>query len=309
LCSTQKLILDYKQFKAAQLIQRNVRGWLVRFRNQKFIGAAIVIQKWWRRFMFESILVIMAEAKLQQAVLSHYNKCATLIQKVFRGWWSRKHVNDLTKLKSLQTSLTEYLITVLSVYLHEVKHKGQVPGLYYKNFPEKCIETIDQLLATLDYRIYNAFSCYKMQKKMAEVNVLRNTFKKSDLYTFVPFRGFDDRGVCEGRPSEQKVEESADLIRAFVCQKHDVDMKSKVTRKFSNAGEGKLINYLVFQKLYHITATFLKRIAHYMKRWHYADGNVILPKKIFRMTDIKALLDEVKNNLEDIFGQLEACKC
>ncbi|KAH8393639.1 hypothetical protein KR200_008474, partial [Drosophila serrata] len=302
LCSTQQLILEFKQFKAAQLIQRHVRGWLVRFRNRKFERAAIIIQKWWRRFMAEGILVMLAEAKLQRVVNAYHNRCASIIQSSFRGWWSRKHVNDLTKLRSLQSSLAEYLISVLGVHLHEVKHKGQVPGLYWNNFPTKCSATIDKLMATLDYRIYNAFSCYRMQKKMAEVHALRTAFEKSEVYTFVPFHGFDDRGLCEGRKSVQVVEngDNANLVRAFVCQKHDMDMKTVSSHILAEKSIKQALD---------ITTTFLKRIAHDMKKWHDADGNMVLPKTIFKMKDIKALLDEVKENLEEIYGPLEPCNC
>ncbi|KAH8279753.1 hypothetical protein KR054_004266 [Drosophila jambulina] len=305
---TQKLILDYKQFKAAQLIQRYVRGWLVRFRNRKFHLAAVVIQKWWRRYMAQRHLLVLVEKKLQLAVVSFYDAKATLIQKVFRGWWSRQHVNDLTKLQSLQTSLAQHIIRVLGIYLHEVKHRGQIPGFHTRHLPPKCLETIDQLMATLDYRIFNAYSCYRMQKTLSKVKHMRNAFKKSAYYTLVPFRGFDDRGVCVGRRSsladEEKSPESTNLIRAFVCRKHDMDLKTKGTGKIPieeahNSAKQAL----------HVVNSFVKRITLDMKKWHDQKGKEILPREIFKNTDTKVLLDEVKVKLEDIFGKLEPCKC
>ncbi|KAH8251409.1 hypothetical protein KR032_011175 [Drosophila birchii] len=294
---THRLILDYKQFKAAQVIQRYVRGWLVRMNNRKFVLAAIVIQKWWRRFMAKGLLLILSERKLQQAVISHYNSCATLIQKVFRGWWCRKHVNDLTKLKSLQTSLAEHLLGSLGSYLHGVRAKGDVPGLYYEQVPRKCLELINQITATLDYRIFNAFSCYKMQRKMSDINELRREFRQSGQYTNVPFRGFDDCGRVSVLETNEDAHEHVNLIRAFVCMKHDIDIKSKLKRK-TTFEDDRMPNKRSL-------AAFLKRIHLDMKKWHDADGTELLPQYLFKMPDMKAFLNVAKTYLRD----KEPCNC
>lgn len=257
LSSTQSLILDHKQFKAARFIQKHVRGWLVRVRQRNADLAVVVIQKWWRRYQAQRNMVLVAENNLQEAVVAHYHRCATLIQKVFRGWWSRKHIFDLTKLKTLQHLLAEDILHCLGSYLRESKHKSLLPGVHNVRLPRwvpcsvefskqniliistrplssKCLDVTEQLMTTFGYRFYNGQACYKMQKTTAMIEDLRKAFKNSIEYTYVPFHGFNDRRVCERRNSVmdlvEKNPESFDLIQAFVAGQRSMDSKANYKR-------------------------------------------------------------------------------
>jgi len=126
----QSLILDYKQFKAARTIQRYSRGWMVRNRRRKLEESAIVVQKWWRRFQAQRNFLFVVEKLLQEAMLAHYHRSATLVQTLYRGWWSRKHIFDLTVLKSLQNTLAKDLIHTLVKDLHSTKNSQLLPGVY-----------------------------------------------------------------------------------------------------------------------------------------------------------------------------------
>ncbi|XP_017024055.1 uncharacterized protein [Drosophila kikkawai] len=302
---TLRLILDYKQFKAAQLIQRHIRGWLVRTNLRKLKLATVVIQKWWRRYMAQKNLIVVAETKLQLAVVQLYNLSATLIQKVFRGWWYRKQGIDMRKLRHLQMSMSEYIIRILGNCLNELKDKAMLPGVRIR-LPQKCNETIEQLVSTFDYRIYNGRACYRMEQTKQEINDLRNSFKVSADYTNVPFRGFDYKELCERHVSSLEVveqtPEAIELIRKFVAGKADMNLKSKYIRK-SKIAASKL-TYRLDKK-----TAFFKRITRDMKKWHNANGDKVLPKEIFKNTDMKVLLEEAQENLEDIFGRLGLCIC
>lgn len=72
----------------------------------------------------------VAEERLQEAVLAYYNLCAVRIQTLFRGWWSRKHIFDLTRLKIMQRLVAEDLIHSVAKVLHTTKGSEMLPGVY-----------------------------------------------------------------------------------------------------------------------------------------------------------------------------------
>ncbi|KAH8353191.1 hypothetical protein KR084_009504, partial [Drosophila pseudotakahashii] len=310
----QSVILDYKQFKAARTIQCYFRGWMVRNRQRKLKESAIVIQKWWRRFQAQRNLLFVAERALQSAIMEHYHRSAILIQTLYRGWWSRKHIFDLTVLKSLQNTLAKDLIHTLSKYLHSTRNSELLPGVYSIRDSRICLKTLEQLMATFGYRYYNAQASYKMNKSLETVARGRLTFRAAKYQTYIPYAGFNDRGFCETKHYSAthlstKETEHFELIRTFLegSRKIDMQITAKIEQKAIMLAEENRLRKL--KEKDNQKKSFVKRIFLEMKNWHHPNGEPIICSRIFKSTEMIAVLDNAKKTLESVFGQLEPCVC
>jgi len=126
---TQLLLLDYKQFKAARLIQRNYRGWSVRHMIKKRHRAAIIIQRIWRKYVTNRNLINNLQNTTQSKVLMTFNSSSIKIQALFRGWWSRKYINNMIYLKTIQLNAVEDILHCIIYKLHTLKRTEKLPGL------------------------------------------------------------------------------------------------------------------------------------------------------------------------------------
>ncbi|XP_032575347.1 uncharacterized protein LOC116801231 [Drosophila sechellia] len=313
LTRVQSVILDHKQFKAARTIQRYFHGWLVRENYRKLLKSAIIIQKWWRRFEAQRNLLYVAESALQSAVLAHYEKSATLIQTLYRGWWSRKHIFDLTMLKSVQIMLAKDLIHSLLKYLHATKNSEMLPGIYTIRDSSICLETLEELMATFGFRYYNDHACYKMKETLSMVAQSRKVFTSTSYFTDVPYPGFNDRGFCGPQQHSTmtvnaKDQEHYELIHIFLTGSRKMGMTTaKIEQKIANLAEENRLNMLI--KRDNKKKSFIKRIYLDMKNWHYSNGDPILPISLFKNSEMPAVLESAKKTLESIFGELEPCVC
>ncbi|XP_037708254.1 uncharacterized protein LOC119546198 [Drosophila subpulchrella] len=314
LTRAQSLILDYKQFKAARTIQRYARGWMVRNRQRKLEESAIVVQKWWRRFQTQRNFLFVVEKLLQEAMWAHYQRSATLVQTLYRGWWSRKHIFDLTVLKSLQNTLAKDLIHTLVKDLHSTKNSQLLPGVYTIRDSRICLKTLEQLMATFGYRYYNAQACYKMNKTLATVAQARKTFKSADFLTDIPYAGFNDRGFCVNKQLSstslnKRDTDHFELIRTFLAgyRKMDLSITAKIEQKAINLAEE--LRLIKIQERENKKKSFVKRIFLDMRNWHHPNGEPFLPSHIFKKNDMVVVLDNAKKALEFEFGQLEPCVC
>ncbi|KAL3271430.1 hypothetical protein HHI36_021910 [Cryptolaemus montrouzieri] len=87
-----KYELDKKRYFAALIIQRTFRGFAVRCEYKRCIHAAIVIQKHFRGYLLRLHLPEIATVAFRRKCLSIFNKMATKIQALWRGYWTRKTV-------------------------------------------------------------------------------------------------------------------------------------------------------------------------------------------------------------------------
>ncbi|XP_051859001.1 abnormal spindle-like microcephaly-associated protein homolog [Drosophila albomicans] len=151
---TQLLLLDYKQFKAARIIQKTFRGWRVRNHMVKQSNAAEIIQRVWRRYLVGRNLQMIAEEKVQQSMVILFNSSSIKIQASFRGWWTRKHVNNTSYLHTLQLNAVQYILYEMIGSLHTMKRSNVLPGIstFYN---QECMDKVQNLLSTLSYRMYN----------------------------------------------------------------------------------------------------------------------------------------------------------
>ncbi|XP_016985922.1 uncharacterized protein LOC108049292 [Drosophila rhopaloa] len=310
----QSVILDYKQFKAARTIQRFVRGWLVRHHLRNLERSAIVIQKWWRRFAAQRNLINVAEKVLQSTILAHYEWSATKIQTIYRGWWSRKHIFDLTMLKKLQNALAKDLIHTLVKYLYSTKHSDLMPGVYTIKESSVCLKTLEQLMSTFGFRYFNAQASYKMHKSLSMVAQGRQAFKIASDFTDVPYSGFNDTGFCNIRNHSvmnlnATEPEHFEFIHIFLAghQKLDMAVNIKLDKIAAIAAEENRLRIL--KEKNNKKKSFLKRIFQDMQNWHHPDGEPILPRGIFRNNDLVPILYNAQKTLESFFGQLEPCVC
>ncbi|KAH8325077.1 hypothetical protein KR074_005973, partial [Drosophila pseudoananassae] len=308
--SAEGLILDYKQFLAARNIQRFVRGWLVRSHMANIDRSAIVIQRWWRGFMCRRMYTSLVEERLQEAAMAYYNQCALRIQTLFRGWWSRKHVFDLTKLKIMQRLLAEDLIHAMVKLLHTDKGSNMLPGVYTLRNNEKCLKFSEQLLVTFGYRFYNAQACYKTLLNSSLISEQRQAFLNAERYTYVPYMGFNYGGVCNRRTSftkslKAKDGELFDIIQTFMSGHRAMDLghTGKRDQMINLMLEEARMDFIQKRK------RFLKHIVASMQKWS-GDGEKILPKSLFKKPyNMVALLEAVKDNIVERYGPLDPCIC
>ncbi|XP_017115824.1 uncharacterized protein LOC108138215 [Drosophila elegans] len=314
LTRTQSEILDYRQFKAARTIQCFVRGWLVRHHLRKAQEWAIVIQRWWRRFQAQRNLNSVAEKVLQSTILAHYDRSATLIQSLYRGWWSRKHVYDLTMLKTLQNTLAKDLVHTLVKYLYLMKHSDQMPGVYTIKESGMCLKSFEQLMATFGFRYFNAQACYIMNKSLSTVAQGRKVFGRCVDFTDVPYSGFNDKGMCVNRKYSvvhlnATEPEHFELVQTFLAGHRKMDMAVTVKLDKIAASAAEELRLKLLKERSNNKKSFIKRIILEMKNWHHPDGEPILPSAIFKKNEPDAVLHNAKITLESLFGKLEPCVC
>lgn len=118
------------QFLAARTIQCHWRSHLSRLRESRRWRAAITIQRWWRGFNTRRKLVYKLEDMLQQRLLDLYNKSATKIQALFRGWWTRRTVHDVYALHNMQACAASDLLSCVAYKLHHLLRTYSIPGIY-----------------------------------------------------------------------------------------------------------------------------------------------------------------------------------
>ncbi|XP_060656379.1 uncharacterized protein LOC132791463 [Drosophila nasuta] len=185
---TQLLLLDYKQFKAARIIQKTFRGWRVRNHMVKQSNAAKIIQRVWRRYLVGRNLQMIAEEKVQQSMEILFNSSSVKIQASFRGWWTRKHVNNTSYLHTLQLNAVQDILYEMIGSLHTMKRSNVLPGIstFYN---QECMDKVQNLLSTLSYRMYNEVVARRQLRTNLRLKEDLEMWKKSQLYTLVPYMG------------------------------------------------------------------------------------------------------------------------
>lgn len=128
--STKLLILDYKQFKAARLLQKIIRGWLVRHEMKKRNNAALVIQRAWLRYIAKRFRSSMAQQILQTYIVDSFNHKSIKIQALFRGWHSRRRIYNMRHLAIIQKQALEELLTNMVHKMHKINQRNELPGVF-----------------------------------------------------------------------------------------------------------------------------------------------------------------------------------
>lgn len=209
--STKLLILDYKQFKAARLIQKIIRGWLARCWMKRRNNAAKVIQRAWWRYIGKRYRSSLAQEMLQTFIVGTFNNSSLKIQALFRGWHSRRHIYNMLHLNMIQKQALEEILTNMVHKMRKINQRNELPGVltFSDNrwaFQNKIIVKIfytyeyiyifliyffsirvEKFLTTLTYRIYNWYVANDMNSLRAMREERRIDFLNSAHYTKIPF--------------------------------------------------------------------------------------------------------------------------
>lgn len=67
---------------------------------------------------------------LQERLVNMYNKSATKIQALWRGWWIRRTVHDVYALQNMQACAAADLLQCIAFKLHHLLRTYSIPGVY-----------------------------------------------------------------------------------------------------------------------------------------------------------------------------------
>ncbi|XP_017836252.1 uncharacterized protein LOC108595511 [Drosophila busckii] len=310
LSRTTLMLLDYAQFKAARTIQANWRCFYARRSFRKRVGAAITIQRWWRGFRVRQTYFNFVEQKLQRKLLSYYDACATKIQALFRGWWIRSTVHDMYSLRQMQVCAAADLLNCVAYKLHHLLRTYSIPGVYsLRN--SNCLSRVEKLLASMNFRFHNGRVRSSMTIRQATIEYHRNTFKKSQQYTSVPFAGPNFKGICQPQ-CEEMLFRYKDMDRRmykimaeYEESQRDNRMRNVQMSYINKRRRRKLENRIKQHELK--KRDFCGDVIASMRRWKIWDDNKLtIPNDIFRNPEN---LDAFVNEIEEIFSEINGGQC
>ncbi|XP_032592488.1 uncharacterized protein LOC116805331 [Drosophila grimshawi] len=288
LMRTQLLLLDYKQFKAARSIQRFYRGWQVRHLIEKQRHAAIVIQRSWRSFTAMRHFALMAQIHTQTTIVDMFNDSSLKIQKLFRGWWSRKYINNMLYLKNMQFNCLENVLNDCALKLHSLHRSALLPGYY--DFCEDHLRTkVDALVTSLSYRLYNRYMANKYATAKSFQAQMRHQFLDSAYWTSVPYPGFSHTWNIETKVYGLR---EYDVAREFTAES-EINYRKKNQLKST---ESKLRIRSVHSNENSFCADLIAR----MKLWHVCEECKLLRSEDLKKINITEILDHIKNRLEEL---------
>ena len=96
-----------KEFLAAETIRRAWRNYKKRIFNKKQNEAALIIQNTWRMHRAVGYVRILRAEKYRDEREKYFNLMASKIQKVWRGYYDRKHIFDFSKQRQYINSVAE----------------------------------------------------------------------------------------------------------------------------------------------------------------------------------------------------------
>ncbi|KAI8037438.1 uncharacterized protein LOC128255586 isoform X1 [Drosophila gunungcola] len=304
---TWMLLLDYKQYKAARTIQQNWRKFYFRKNFQDKRKAAITIQRWWRGFSARNNYYGFVERMLQKRVVDHYNRSATKIQALFRGWWSRQTVHDHSKLLRLQVCAAEDLLNCVAFKLHHLLRTYAIPGVYsLKN--SNCMSRIEKLLASLHFRFHKGNVKSQVAQHSADRNKDRHNFKKSDKLSKIPFEGARYWSQCKPKCEYAlKLFKDIDKRMYRIIEMYDASQRDAhaalMQKKFAHRKQKKLVHNIKKSEEKN-KRDFCGDVIASMRRWKIlVDNTLSVDKNIFRhpenlekfLTEISAFVKEFEN--------------
>ena len=116
-----------EEFGAACCIQSHYRAFVVRMSLKRLHTSAVVIQKHLRAHLARKLYTRMQEDYIKSLRLAYFNHNATMIQKWFRGYFSRKYMHDFHARKGYIKAVTT--LSSRMVLAMRANHKRQVESL------------------------------------------------------------------------------------------------------------------------------------------------------------------------------------
>ncbi|XP_068156944.1 uncharacterized protein [Drosophila tropicalis] len=280
----QTVLLEYKQFQAARIIQRAFRSWCEYSKYGKMEKAAIVIQKCWRRFYQMNNYYHRTEEIMQKCVLDHYIKCATKIQALYRGWWSRKYLHNFFLLKTINIRNLSDLLTCIAHELKTLKFKGLLPGVYsLRNSP--CLLKSEEFLSSHEFRFHNELIESEWTSIRARQDEYRRSFQDNFMYTWVPYPGHYYNDLCQKNRDRETIKSKASkmdnkilrTIAKFTSARETY--KERRQKKLTLGWEAHKMRY---QKAIKINKRFCEQLIERMEHWRNIDGTLIFPSKLLK---------------------------
>ncbi|XP_023163294.2 uncharacterized protein LOC111594281 isoform X2 [Drosophila hydei] len=304
------LLMDYVQFLAAREIQRHWRGFKTRCSLKREWQAANIIQRWWRGYWERKTLFKFVENKIQNLLLSRYNRAATKIQALFRGWKIRQTMHDSKGLVRMQNCAAEDLLNCVAFKLHYMMRTYQIPGVYsLRN--SHCLSRVEKLLASTQYRFHNirVHSDMAYRKNMVERH--RKEFKDARFYANAPYKGPNFNSACKPHCKESLYNTKDVDARMFkiisAYEKSQAEPKAKIV--YHNLAERKRRHQInqILQRSEREKNNFCADVIASMRRWSIWNGNKItIDKDIFRNLDkLESFLDEAF----EILYTYSTCHC
>ncbi|XP_064553765.1 uncharacterized protein LOC135439069 [Drosophila montana] len=303
--SPQQQLLDYKQFKAARTIQRYYRGWRVRQSMKRMQHASTVMQRTWLRFIGKRHLISIGEELVQESILKMLNKAAIKIQALFRGWWVRKHINNMFYLKEIQLNCIEELLAGYAHSLHNMMRTQQLPG-YMSLCKNPHVQRVEDLMETMSYRFYNRYVGTRFVSDRATLEIHRREFRDSKFWNWVPYAGFNHTGECHQPPPEKQPKtytvREYDVVQIFTSVGRMTEIKKKKLR----AKEDKIRRKS--HALCDNERRFCKDLVTRMTAWPMCNACKVKVTDTLLGPNLGEFLDNVKASLEAIH-QLGNCNC
>uniref|UniRef100_A0A1A9WWN3 Spermatogenesis-associated protein 17 n=1 Tax=Glossina brevipalpis TaxID=37001 RepID=A0A1A9WWN3_9MUSC len=302
---TQLLIWDYLEFKAARSIQRFVRGWLVRNRLAKQIHAAVIIQTEWRRFYCQRWYFRKVENLLQQRIEKYYFRAAQKIQALFRGWWSRQHIHDHSRLMRLGITAGEDLLHCVAFKLHHLIRTHVIPGIYsLRN--TTTLSKVEKLLASMTFKQCIDRAREANRRRALHIFSAKVRFKDSEITTQIPFAGPNISNLCEAKCIALYSERDADRKMAKILRMYEIANREDPKMFKLRDKKSKILTFR------HVClpppTTFCGDLIRSMKKWKIIkEKNLSVDVDIFENPkNVENFLKEVQSKWDILHG---CCHC
>ncbi|XP_062132940.1 uncharacterized protein LOC133843424 isoform X1 [Drosophila sulfurigaster albostrigata] len=308
---TPTLILDYVQFLAARTIQRHWRGFSSRKSEVDTKKAAITIQRWWRGYQVRGKYMLIMERMLQDRLMDMYNNAATKIQALFRGWWSRQAVHDLSALKRIQRCAAQDLLNCVAYKLHHLLRTHSIPGVYSLR-DSNCLSRVEKLLSTMTFRFYNARVHNVLMKRERNFKNFRRNFTKNSNYTTVPYTGPNDKVTCKPHCEDflSKTINTDKLMYKIIAAYDDAQRDLTAKKTQYNLAERKRRKHIdkILEQKERRKCSFCVDVVASMRRWKIWDSEKLtISKDVFRnLGNLESFLNEAKDIVDDFQGR---CHC
>ncbi|KAH8263044.1 hypothetical protein KR044_003659, partial [Drosophila immigrans] len=301
---THLLILDYKQFLAARRIQLWWRRFSARQQERKRL-AAVTIQRWWRGFSVRRNFLKTVEELLHKRLWEHYNRSATKIQALFRGWQVRQTVHDAYSLRNTQQLAAEELLCCVAYRLHHLLRTQSIPGIYsLRN--STCLSKAEKLLTSTTFRFHNDRARYYQTHNRNVMEDRRSQFKRSTGVTQVPYKGpnfnMSCKADCESSAFGTNYLDSRMYKIIQEYEKGLVDKKLKnVHRTLADRKYRKHVEDMMSRSV-HKSHNFCGDVIQSMRKWRiWDDNNLCIKEDIFRTPDmLNKFLDEVATLVDEL---------
>ncbi|XP_030080500.1 uncharacterized protein LOC115483292 isoform X2 [Drosophila hydei] len=265
--------------------------------------AARIIQHAWSRYIGRRHLILVAQDRTQESLQILYYNASLKIQSFFRGWWSRKHVNNLLFLKNMQLQCVEELLHSYALKLRRMMRTGELPG-YIDFNKQKEYTKVKDILTALTYRFYNRYVCNKYMTVRTQENERQREFMDAVLRTWVPYSGFNHNAAC------QRWTDNFDIVpKVYALREYDVaQFFMSQTRTQLNTSQKKSMQAKRQEMKVLQERQFCRDVANSMRFWSVCNACKGKLVDSVMTKQFKEYLADIKSDLEAM-DYMPNCNC